>query len=115
MATILVVDDNAQNRLLLTKLLGAFDHEVVEAADGREGLDAARHLAAEGRLDVVLLDLDMPVLDGYGFLAEATGDPAIRPSPPSPSSSSPPTGTTRYGASTPGPTTTSSNPTNRPN
>jgi two-component system cell cycle response regulator len=76
-ATILVVDDNAQNRLLLTKLLGAFDHEVVEAADGREGLETARHLAAEDRLDAVLLDLDMPVLDGYGFLAEATGDATL--------------------------------------
>ena len=77
MATILVVDDIAENRLLLTKLLGPFGHDVVEACDGREGLQVARRLVNEDRLDTVLLDLNMPVLDGYGFLAEATADPAL--------------------------------------
>jgi diguanylate cyclase (GGDEF)-like protein len=77
MPTILIVDDENRNRVLLVKLLGPRGYDTVEAVHGRDGLDTARRLVAERRLDVVLLDLNMPVLDGYGFLAEAAGDSAL--------------------------------------
>lgn len=77
MPTVLVVDDNADNRRLLHSLLGSRGYVTVEAGDGREGLAAARALIGSGSPDAVLLDLHMPVLDGYGFLAEWTSDPAL--------------------------------------
>ena len=64
MSRILIVDDDADIRLLLRLELGAEGHQIAEAGDGQEALDA---LAAE-RPDVVLLDMMMPVLDGWGVL-----------------------------------------------
>jgi CheY-like chemotaxis protein len=58
---ILVADDNPDALASLTELLRLFGHEVFGAADGREALESAeRH-----RPDVALLDLGMPLLDGY--------------------------------------------------
>lgn len=57
---ILVVDDSAQMRLTLTAILTAFGHQVVEASSGLDGLAALR----TGGVDLVVLDLDMPGLDG---------------------------------------------------
>ncbi|MCW8084895.1 response regulator [Sabulicella glaciei] len=67
-ARVLVVDDSRTIRRLLRGILeGADGLELVgEAADGHEGL----RLMAEQRPDLILLDLEMPVLDGMGFLAE---------------------------------------------
>ena len=64
MATILVVDDDDAIRLVLRIELVAEGHEVVEAGDGREAL--AR--LDEWHPDVVLLDLMMPVMDGWEVL-----------------------------------------------
>ena len=62
---VLVVDDSAFNRLLLRRRLAELGYEDVEVAqDGVEGLAAI----ASGRFDVVLLDLEMPELDGIGVL-----------------------------------------------
>ena len=63
---VLVVDDSAHNRRVLTQLLeSAPDVKVVDRAqDGEEGLRKAKLL----RPDVITLDLEMPRLDGYGFL-----------------------------------------------
>jgi adenylate cyclase len=63
-STILVVDDDALNRRLLVRALKADGHRTVEAADGEEAL---RVLVSE-RPDVMLLDVLMPVLDGFGVL-----------------------------------------------
>src|SRR5690242_435141 len=60
----LVVDDHADLRALLRIILERAGADVVEASDGREAL---RALYAE-RPDIVLLDVDMPVLDGWGTL-----------------------------------------------
>ncbi|WP_207537094.1 response regulator [Sabulicella rubraurantiaca] len=67
-ARVLVVDDSRTIRRLLRGILdGAEGLELVgEAADGQEGL----RLMAEHRPDLILLDLEMPVMDGMGFLAE---------------------------------------------
>jgi CheY-like chemotaxis protein len=66
MPKILVVDDNAVSRELLRYVLKPLGLEVAEAASGLEALERI----AEVRPDVVLLDLDMPGLDGYGVLRE---------------------------------------------
>jgi len=59
--TILVVEDNAVNRLLATKLLEKDGHRVVTANDGREALETL----ARQRFDVVFMDVQMPVLNGF--------------------------------------------------
>jgi len=62
--TILVVDDEPHLRQLLTFQLEATGFDVVQAADGREGVQ----LAIERRPDLVLLDVMMPEMDGYEVL-----------------------------------------------
>jgi adenylate cyclase len=71
---ILVVDDSRMHRMTLAKLLDQLGHDVVEAEDGREALD---RLAKGPGFDVVLLDLVMPVLDGFETLAAMKADPAL--------------------------------------
>ena len=71
MPKILVVDDNAVSRELLRYVLKPLGLEIVEAASGLEALERL----AEQRPDVVLLDLDMPGLDGYGVLREVRRKP----------------------------------------
>src|SRR4051794_10874191 len=63
-STILVVDDDAVNRKLLEHNLLADGHQVITANDGNEALERLR----EQRPDVVLLDVLMPGLDGFGVL-----------------------------------------------
>jgi signal transduction histidine kinase len=58
---ILVVEDNADARAMLRRMLEIEGHEVHEAGDGHAGLDAARRL----RPDVALIDVGLPELDGY--------------------------------------------------
>jgi len=58
---VLVAEDNAVNRELLREVLEAHDYEVVEAADGQEVLMRIE----KSTPDVVLLDINMPVLDGF--------------------------------------------------
>jgi CheY-like chemotaxis protein len=70
---VLVVDDERLNRSILRAALGQEGHDVVEAADGREALDRL----AEGGIDVVLLDIVMPVMDGYETLATIKADPVL--------------------------------------
>lgn len=70
---VLVVDDERLNRTILRAALGKQGHVVIEAADGREALDRL----AEGGIDVVLLDIVMPVMDGYEALAAIKADPDL--------------------------------------
>jgi CheY-like chemotaxis protein len=63
---ILVVDDDDDIRDALVGLLRDAGHPVVEAMDGRQALDVARSSLPR----MILLDLMMPVMDGYEFLAE---------------------------------------------
>lgn len=71
---ILVIDDRWENRAVLTNLLESLGFEVVEAANGQEGLTLIR----KQRPDLVITDLSMPVLDGYELLAKIRQDPALR-------------------------------------
>jgi two-component system cell cycle response regulator DivK len=59
--TILLIEDNAQNRYLATFLLEQRGHRVVSAADGRLGIEAAQRNPP----DLVLLDIQLPAMDGY--------------------------------------------------
>ncbi|HXU83008.1 MAG TPA: response regulator [Polyangia bacterium] len=71
---ILVVDDDADIREVLTEVLIESGHDVKTASNGLEALGILRN----GWLPcMVLLDLMMPVMDGYGFLAERKHDPAL--------------------------------------
>lgn len=70
---VLVVDDERLNRMLLRRALEAEGWTVAEAPDGRAALDSLRSEAT----DVVLLDIVMPELDGYGTLAAIKANPAL--------------------------------------
>lgn len=74
---ILVVDDDPLNRAILQRGLEREGHGVATAEDGLEALAAMR----AGEIDLVLLDIVMPRLDGYGVLEEMKGDPALRDIP----------------------------------
>jgi class 3 adenylate cyclase len=76
-ATVLVVDDDPLNRAMLAMSLGTLGHQVVEAGNGREAIDA---LAANS-VDVVLTDIEMPEMDGYGLLEHRSGDDRLRAIP----------------------------------
>jgi CheY-like chemotaxis protein len=70
---VLVVDDDRDIRELLVELLGGEGYLVSSAADGRQALrEAHAH-----RPDVILLDLMMPVMDGYQFRAAQLEDPDL--------------------------------------
>jgi diguanylate cyclase (GGDEF)-like protein/PAS domain S-box-containing protein len=71
MATILIVDDHVLNREFLMTLLGYGGHQLVEAADGIEGLKAA----SAARPDLIITDILMPNMDGYEFVTRIREDP----------------------------------------
>jgi CheY-like chemotaxis protein len=74
---ILIADDRPASRELLRTVLERAGYEVVEAGDGEEALTRAR----ESQPDLILLDLQMPKLDGYGVLAELRSDAHFRDLP----------------------------------
>ena len=67
-ARVLLAEDTRALRMLAARLLTAAGHEVTEAQDGRAAVDAWE--ADPGAFDVILLDMQMPRLDGYGAAAE---------------------------------------------
>jgi two-component system cell cycle response regulator DivK len=71
---ILVVEDNALHRELLTDLLRATGFEVLEAGDGEEGIRVAR----EERPDLIVMDMQMPVMDGIRAASILKADPDTR-------------------------------------
>jgi signal transduction histidine kinase len=70
---ILVVDDNEANRYTVVRLLRKAGFTVSEAADGRRGLEAATT-----DLDLIILDIRMPELDGYEVCRRVKADPALK-------------------------------------
>ena len=77
MAKILHVEDDPRNRLLVRKLLEAVGHEI---ADVTTGLDAVR-VASEWRPDLILLDVNIPGLDGYEVTLRLRGIASLRDVP----------------------------------
>jgi signal transduction histidine kinase len=76
-ATILNVDDYAASRYARAKVLTQAGYDVLDAASGREALE----LVAARRPDLVLLDLDLPDIDGYGVCAAIKRAPETRALP----------------------------------
>lgn len=71
---ILVVEDNDQNRTLISDVLEYYGYTVVEAMDGADGVAKAReHLP-----DLILLDIQMPVMNGFTALQALRDDPLLR-------------------------------------
>ena len=73
MKKILVIEDEPEMRRNITTLLRYYDYEPVAAANGREGVEAARR----ERPDLILCDVMMPELDGYGVLQAVQKEPAL--------------------------------------
>ena len=71
MKKILIAEDSPVNRELLRELLEMQDYEVFEAGNGQEALDMLDQL----RPDLLILDLGMPVLDGFGAIRKIRADP----------------------------------------
>ncbi len=72
---ILIVEDNVQNRLLMVDILTVHGYEVIEAKDGLEGI----RFAKSHRPDLILLDMQMPVMDGLEAARLLKADPETRP------------------------------------
>ncbi len=64
MATILTVDDSPSIRQMIKLVLGPAGHNVIEASDGAEGLEKAK----SSRMDLVITDLNMPVMNGLDLI-----------------------------------------------
>jgi len=73
-ARVLVVDDLPENILLLEAVLGPRGYDVVSASSGREALE----IAGAGRVDLVLLDILMPEMDGYEVCRRLRASEATR-------------------------------------
>ena len=76
-ATILVVDDHSTNRLKMSMAVKRLGYETCQAEDGREALSRLRR----DPVDLVLLDIVMPEMDGYEVLAAIKEDPGLRDIP----------------------------------
>jgi CheY-like chemotaxis protein len=73
MKKVLIAEDNAVNRELLRELLEMRGYDVIEACDGQEALLKI----AENHPDILLLDLGMPVLDGFGTVHKIRENPSF--------------------------------------
>lgn len=77
-ADLLIIDDDPDVSDALGAVLQDEGYTVALAPDGQRGLD---YLRAGAPPSLILLDLMMPVLDGYGFRAAQLGDPRLAPIP----------------------------------
>lgn len=69
--TVLLVEDNEDNRIVYATVLQYFGFHVIEATDGAEGV----RLARECRPDLVLMDISIPVIDGWHATSMIKDDP----------------------------------------
>ncbi|HWA89411.1 MAG TPA: response regulator [Rhizomicrobium sp.] len=75
---ILTVDDSKTMRDMLKLALSADGHIVIQADDGVNGVEALRHA---GDVDVIITDINMPRMDGFGFIDQVRRDPGRRATP----------------------------------
>ena len=74
MPKILLVEDNEMNRDMLSRRLIRSGYEIILAVDGAQGVA----MAASAAPDLVLMDMSLPVLDGWEATRRLKGDPATR-------------------------------------
>ncbi len=77
-ATVLTVDDSRTMRDMLMLALSHAGFNVVQAVDGVDGIETLRDSAAP---DVIVTDINMPRLDGFGFIERLRQDPRFRATP----------------------------------
>jgi CheY-like chemotaxis protein len=77
MAKVLLVEDNEMNRDILVRRLSRRGYLVVFAVDGRQGVEMAR----SERPDIILMDMSLPVMDGWEATRRVKSDDAIRSVP----------------------------------
>lgn len=75
--TILLIEDNEQNRYLATFLLEQHGYQVTPAVDGRRGIELARTLDPA----IILLDIQLPTMDGYAVAAALREIASLRATP----------------------------------
>jgi two-component system cell cycle response regulator DivK len=71
---ILVVEDQEDNRQIIRDLLSATDYEIMEAETGEAALEAV----AKQRPDLILMDIQLPGIDGYETTRRIKADPALQ-------------------------------------
>ncbi len=72
--TVLHIEDNSDNRMLVRRLLQADGYEVMEAESAHQALEALKALIP----DIILLDINMPDMDGYTLTSKIKATPALR-------------------------------------
>ena len=74
---ILVVEDQEDNRQILRDLLGNAGYQLIEAENGEQALAAI----TKQRPDLILMDIQLPIMDGYAAARRIKADPALRAIP----------------------------------
>jgi CheY-like chemotaxis protein len=74
MAQILLVEDNDVNREMLSRRLKRRGFTILEAIDGQQAVDTARSAKPE----IILMDMSLPVIDGWEAAKRIKGDPALK-------------------------------------
>jgi len=74
---ILVVEDQEDNRQILRDLLANAGYEMIEAGDGAQAISAA----TEHRPDLILMDIQLPLVDGYEATRQIKANPALKAIP----------------------------------
>lgn len=77
MKRILLVEDNELNREMLSRRLGRRGFEVIIAVDGQAGIDAAQTQSP----DLILMDMSLPLIDGWDATRQLKADPATQSIP----------------------------------